>query len=148
MKTRGYEQNIMSETEAVTNDATISAEAATGATLTALNSAVEDTVLHELLQEDDNADLEDTVLHELLQEDDNADDNASMKRSVEDSVVGKVVEEVDDADGNAAIKSEVEETVHAAVAAEDEIVTGAVYEQLSAETGRKLITLAQTLNQL
>ncbi len=106
MKTRGYEQNIMSGTEAVTTDATISAEAATGATLTLLISAVEDTVLHELLQEDDNV-----------------DDNA------------------DDAEGNAAIKSEVEETVHAKVAAEDEIVTGALYEQLSVETGRELITI-------
>jgi hypothetical protein len=53
----------MSGTEAVTTDATISAEAATGATLTVLKSAVEDTVLHKLLQEDDNADLEHTVLH-------------------------------------------------------------------------------------
>jgi hypothetical protein len=56
MKTRGYEQNIMSGAEAVTTDATIFAEAATGATLTVLKSAVEDTVLHELLQEDNNAD--------------------------------------------------------------------------------------------
>ncbi len=106
MKTRGYDQEIMSGIGAMTTDAKIFAEAATGATLTALKSAVEDTTLHELLQEEENADLEDAV-HELLQEDDNVDDNAddaegnAEQFSVERGRDDNVDDNGDDAMGNA-----------------------------------------------
>jgi hypothetical protein len=115
MKTRGYEQEIMSGTGAMRTDAKILAEGATGATLTALKSAVEDTTLHKLLQEEENAGLEDAV-HELLQEDYNFDDNA------------------DDAEGNTEQFS-VERRRDDNVDAKDNA------EQLSAETGRQLITI-------